>query len=57
MPAQNAWTLNLTPPNAPAVTLTDVPQDEMYAILRAMMAGESAADAAAALADAQPAAA
>lgn len=57
MPAQKTWTLNVTPPNAPAVTLTDVPHEDMYAILRAMMAGESAEHAAAALADVQPAAA
>jgi len=52
MPTQNAWTLTLTPPDAPALRLSDVPQDEMYAVLRALMAGVSAADAAALVADA-----
>ncbi len=52
MPTQNAWTLTLTPPDAPALRLSDVPHDEMYAVLRALMAGESAADAAALVADA-----
>jgi hypothetical protein len=52
MLTQKIWTLNLTPADAPAVTLTDVPHDEVYAVFRAMMAGESAAAAATRVTDA-----
>jgi hypothetical protein len=39
MPTNKTWTLRLTPPDAAASTLTDVPHDEMLRILRGMLYG------------------
>jgi hypothetical protein len=45
MPTENStWTLRLTPPGAPATTLTGVPQSEFRELLRSLMAGEPVAE-------------
>jgi hypothetical protein len=40
MPTNRTWNLALTPPGEPATTLTDVPHDELFAILGGMLYGE-----------------
>jgi hypothetical protein len=37
------WNLTLTPPGASPTTLTDIPHDEMFGILRGMLYGATPA--------------